>query len=348
MSKENEVPSAEDLKKAEELLPFHAIKVCTGKGGRTVVDDEQYEEKTLLNQGIADARTVLASALSALRASWEKERNEIVTELLDWKKVHSDTLVMYSVVRKEKQALEAEKKGLEERVREQEYFIGSLHNYDGDAKRLLEETVAENRRLKAKVAELTAELQATRKACDQAHQNTLDREEERDRLKAENVELRKTEDAVLGWTHPNFKWYADKIDSLTSRLSCALEALKKILRVCRLRKKWMNPTLAESELKKCTEEIEAESVLTSPDNLRMVEREPWYHADGTFEMLPVEKVKAMRIKAAAVIKAAREFCKVRVCCHWNPDTADEEKKNCMHPLSDALEALEAHEKGGGV
>lgn len=108
---ENEVPSDEDMKKAEELLPFHAIKVCTGKGGRTVVDDVQYEEKTLLNQGIVDARIVLASALSALRASWEKERNEIVTELLDWKKVHGDTLVMYSVVRKEKQALE-------ERVRE--------------------------------------------------------------------------------------------------------------------------------------------------------------------------------------------------------------------------------------
>lgn len=116
---ENEVPSDEDMKKAEELLPFHAIKVCTGKGGRTVVDDVQYEEKTLLNQGIVDARIVLASALSALRASWEKERNEIVTELLDWKKVHGDTLVMYSVVRKEKQALEERVRDMEEGFDEQ-------------------------------------------------------------------------------------------------------------------------------------------------------------------------------------------------------------------------------------
>jgi len=330
MKSDNEVPRAEDQKKAEELLS-NVETFC-----HSADQGDSYIYESLVER--------IASALATQRQGFERERRELQARIYSLAEGKTNRIYIYEgsdLEAKELNRLESANSALEERVKELE---GAFRSANYSAQTFENECT----RLKAKVAELTAELQATRKACDQAHQNTLDREEERDRLKAENVELRKTEDAVLGWTHPNFKWYADKIDSLTSRLSCALEALKKILRVCRLRKKWMNPTLAESELKKCTEEIEAESVLTSPDNLRMVEREPWYHADGTFEMLPVEKVKAMRIKAAAVIKAAREFCKVRVCCHWNPDTADEEKKNCMHPLSDALEALEAHEKGGGV
>jgi len=126
-----------------------------------------------------DGEFVKYEALSALRASWEKEKREIyeinfrqaakinaitgarnqfyndLAEVLGLDPTNDENPKIVDCIK----GLKAEKKGLEDRVREQEYFIGSLHNYDGDAKRLLEETVAENRRLKAENAELKETLQ---------------------------------------------------------------------------------------------------------------------------------------------------------------------------------------------
>lgn len=94
--------------------------------------------------------------LTAQRKSWEREKKEIIAELLDWKKVHGDTLVMYSVVRKEKQALEAEKKGLEERVWEyKNEWESALYREQG--------LKAENESLKNKdfVAEAVKQVEAS-------------------------------------------------------------------------------------------------------------------------------------------------------------------------------------------
>ena len=138
MSYENEVPSDEQV-------------------ARSIIykDDffKQYSEIVpevgeRLERYVFDIR----DALSALRASWEKDIDKLRSDHTEYEKIINSE---YAKVK----ALEAEKKGLEDRVREQEYFIGSLHNYDGDAKRLLEETVAENRRLKAENAELKETLQ---------------------------------------------------------------------------------------------------------------------------------------------------------------------------------------------
>lgn len=56
--------------------------------------------------------------------------------------------------------LEAGRKiaALTKEVERLNYFVGSLHNYDGDAKRLLEETVSENAALTQKLKDAEAEI----------------------------------------------------------------------------------------------------------------------------------------------------------------------------------------------
>jgi len=151
MTTENEVPSEpnkDDARKAREIR-------------------KNFSGTTMDGYAMALLEEQVLKALSALRASWEKEKEALNAQ--------------GAYFANQKMNLEAEKKGLEERVRELELSIDTL-----SASR---ERHAENA----------------------------------GRLKAENVELRKTEDAVLGWTHPNFKWYADKIDTLTHALAEARE-----------------------------------------------------------------------------------------------------------------------------
>jgi len=205
MKSDNEVPRAEDQKKAEELLS-NVETFC-----HSADQGDSYIYESLVER--------IASALATQRQGFERERRELQARIYSLAEGKTNRIYIYEgsdLEAKELNRLESANSALEERVKELE---GAFRSANYSAQTFENECT----RLKAKVAELTAELQATRKACDQAHQNTLDREEERDRLKAENVELRKTEDAVLGWTHPNFKWYADKIDTLTLALAEARE-----------------------------------------------------------------------------------------------------------------------------
>lgn len=196
MSEENEVPSDEQV-------------------ARSIIykDDffRQYSEIVPevgehLERYVFDIR----DALSTLRASWEKEKYDLLTYGAN----QAETIVR----------LEEEKKGLEEAVKEQEYFIGSLHNYDGDAKRLLEETVAENRRLKAKL-QMTDDAYVALKM-------------DHDRLKVENADLKGQHKGLVEINKmlrqrpdlpveriPVYEEMKSEIDTLTCALAEAREAL---------------------------------------------------------------------------------------------------------------------------
>lgn len=42
----------------------------------------------------------------------------------------------------------------------------------------------------------------------------------------------------------------------------------------------------------------------------------------------------------AVIEAARKFCAVRVCTHFSEEEIEKQKQGCLHPLLEALAALD--------
>jgi len=114
MSEENEVPSDEDLKMVRDCLRTSNFK------------DDDYDE--------ADRESAIlkvSALLSALRASWEKEKGELQAQIekgfscprCEFYQKESECLKR--VFEAEKQALEAEKKGLEER----EHIAGCYEVY---------------------------------------------------------------------------------------------------------------------------------------------------------------------------------------------------------------------------
>lgn len=68
---------------AEEQLPFYSIQYKYFQG-KPVVDDEQYDEKTLLNQQIAKDRVILAEAILS-----EREKVKRYREALEFYADHS-------------------------------------------------------------------------------------------------------------------------------------------------------------------------------------------------------------------------------------------------------------------
>jgi len=67
MSKENEVPSAEDLKKADSIIQIEWAGECERTGATT-----------FSNHSLTFLRGCIANALSALRASWKREKGELL------------------------------------------------------------------------------------------------------------------------------------------------------------------------------------------------------------------------------------------------------------------------------
>jgi len=298
MKSDNEVPRAEDQKKAEELLS-NVETFC-----HSADQGDSYIYESLVER--------IASALATQRQGFERERRELQARIYSLAEGKTNRIYIYEgsdLEAKELNRLESANSALEERVKELE---GAFRSANYSAQTFENECT----RLKAKVAELTAELQATRKACDQAHQNTLDREEERDRLKAENVELRKTEDAVLGWTHPNFKWYADKIDTLTLALAEAHGALKPI-----------------ADLNTSLEQDYVMGMAGVPDCDIISAREAIANKDG---QRASEEMKGLR----KVVEALKQIADFHV--EEDHDLPEEEMRDI------AKEALEAYESRGKV
>lgn len=83
-------------------------------------------------------------------------------------------------------------------------------------------------------------------------------------------------------------------------------------------------------------------------NYLQIPREATYSDVMMFKKIFEESLaeRSERLEAERkVIEAVRDYCAVRVCCHWPPYDQEEHKKSCMHPMVNALARLDS--LGGG-
>ena len=168
-----------ELKKAEGAIRTHADSI-----------NVLMKEKAGLEERVRELegdKNILELQVSAKRETWESQTVDRLEKKLEYYQSqfnHYHTLAEKVTLKNER--LKA--KLHEANLRASEY------------KTEWESAPYREQGLKSRNKELEAELQATRKACDQAHQNTLDRDEEIDRLKAKNERLAlKAKNERLAW-----------------------------------------------------------------------------------------------------------------------------------------------------
>jgi len=225
MKSDNEVPRAEDQKKAEELLS-NVETFC-----HSADQGDSYIYESLVER--------IASALSALRASWEKEKADMTISLKTLEKFWLDVVRILGITqttilengRSPIEALEhlkSEKQALEERVKQAE----SLKDFTlSTNKELSIQFYAETLKRDKEINRLKEEIKCWE--IDSGLTKALRENEEIARLKAENERLRseagyhgaKETVDVLSATIESQK---EAIDTLTLALAEAHGALKPI------------------------------------------------------------------------------------------------------------------------
>lgn len=230
MSEEKEVPNDEEILK------------------HIICETDHYCKPKDLCGNCKGTLIQIKKLLSALRASWEKEREELINyrDACELKNYAIDALTAESnsfkesweIGIKEIAQLRAEKKGLEERVKDYALLLGR-------ERELLEDAVKDITRLKAE----NAELSKTPSQYVLIHIDELSKLQAQVRIRDEA--LKGSDDAVIR--------LHEKIDTLTLALAEAHEALRDGLEACKYYShsgvKSMSDALCNHSLQRASEEM---------------------------------------------------------------------------------------------